>query len=75
MTEPAARQEPHERIPQKFSPQQMDHVTERMEPYSSMEPDAEMSSEQPSPTPTNPCSTKYDLRHNPRTKCNDIYRN
>jgi len=39
-----------------------------------MEPDAETSSEQISPTDTNPRSTKYDLRHNPKPNCNDDYR-
>ena len=42
--------------------------------YPSMESDAEMSLEQPSPTPTNPRNTKYDLRHNPKPNCNEDYR-
>ena len=36
-----------------------------------MQPDADNSVEQIDPTPTNPCSSKYDLRHNPRPNCND----
>ena len=31
-----------------------------------MQPDADTSVEQPDPTPTNPSSSKYDLRHNPK---------
>ena len=38
------------------------------------QPDADMSVEQPDPTPTNPPSSKYDLRHNPKPNCNDDYR-
>ena len=36
-----------------------------------MEPDSDLRLERPSPTPTNPRSTKYDLRHNPKLNCND----
>ena len=39
-----------------------------------MQPDAVTSVEQIDPTPTNPRSSKYDLRHNPRPNCNDDYR-
>ena len=39
-----------------------------------MQPDADTSVEQTDPTPTNPRSSKYDLRHNPRLNCNDDYR-
>ena len=39
-----------------------------------MQPDADNSVEQTDPTPTNPRSSKYDLRHNPRPNCNDDYR-
>ena len=38
------------------------------------QPDADTSVEQPEPTPTNPRSSKYDLRHNPKPHCNDDYR-
>ena len=38
------------------------------------QPDADMSVEQPDPTPTNPSSSKYHLRHNPKPNCNDDYR-
>ena len=39
-----------------------------------MEPDVETSSEQPQNSPTNPCSSKYNLRHNPKPNYNDDYR-
>ena len=39
-----------------------------------MQPDADNSVEQIDPTPTNPRSSKYNLRHNPRPNCNDHYR-
>ena len=39
-----------------------------------MHPDADTSVEQIDPTPTNPRSSKNDLRHNPRPNCNDDYR-
>ena len=39
-----------------------------------MEPDANTSSEQPQNSPTNPRSSKYNLRHNPKPNCNDDYR-
>ena len=39
-----------------------------------MEPDAQTSSEQPQNSPTNPRSSKYNLRHNPKPNCNDDYR-
>ena len=38
------------------------------------QPDADMSVEQLDPMPTNPRSSKYDLRHNPKANCNDDYR-
>ena len=37
-------------------------------------PDADTSVEQLDLTPTNPRSSKYDLRHNPKLNCNDDYR-
>ena len=36
--------------------------------------DADTSVEQLDPMPTNPRSSKYDLRHNPKPNCNDDYR-
>ena len=38
------------------------------------QPDAHTSVEQLDPTPSNPRSSKYDLRHNPWPNCNDDYR-
>ena len=38
------------------------------------QPDADTNVEQLDPTPTNPRSSKYDLRHNPKPNCNDNYR-
>ena len=42
--------------------------------YPHMEPDVETGSEQPQNSPTNPRSSKYNLRHNPKPNCNDDYR-
>ena len=42
--------------------------------YPHMEPHVETSSEQPEASPTNPRSSKYNLRHNPKPNCNDDYR-
>ena len=42
--------------------------------YPDMEPDVEISSEELNSSPTNPCSSKYNLRHNPKPGCNDEYR-
>ena len=39
-----------------------------------MQPDADNSVEQIDLTPTNPRSSKYNLRHNPRPNCKDDYR-
>ena len=38
-----------------------------------MEPDAETSSGLPQNSPTNPRSSKNNLRHNPKPNCNDDY--
>ena len=38
------------------------------------QPDANTSVEQPDLTPTNPRSSKYDLRHKRKPNCNDDYR-
>ena len=39
-----------------------------------MQAEVDNSVEQIDPTPTNPRSSKYDLRHNSRPNCNDDYR-
>ena len=36
--------------------------------------DEDTSVEQPDPTPTNPRSSKYEIRDNPKPYCNDDYR-
>ena len=50
---------------------ELGHVTDT---YPHMEPDVETSSEQAQNSPTNPRSSKYNLRHNPKPNCNDDYR-
>ena len=39
--------------------------------YPHMEPDVETCSDRPQNGPTNPRSSKYNLRHNPKPNCND----
>ena len=53
---------------------QPDRPYDGMDTYYDMQPDAYAGVEQFDPTPTNPRSLKYDLRHNPKPKCNDDYR-
>ena len=58
---------PPQIIPQphrSYDGRDMDHDTQ---------PDADTSVEQLDPTPTNPRSSKYDLRYNPKPNCNDDY--
>ena len=66
-------QEPHKSVPWKFF-----HRTEELydvtDTYPYKEPNAETNSEQANNIPTNPCSWKYNLRHNSKPKCNDDYR-
>ena len=63
---------PHVCSPDIFpSSDQLDEVTDTC-PH--MEPDVQASSEQPQNSPTNPRSSKYNLRHNPKPNCNDDYR-
>ena len=38
------------------------------------QPDVDKSVEQLDQLPTNPRSSKYDLRYNPKPNCNDVYR-
>ena len=68
-----ARRESHEKIPQKIPLSQMDHMTKETF-YHDTQPVVDTSVEQLYPTPTNPRSSKYDLRHNPKPNCNDDYR-
>ena len=52
---------------------QTDNLSDVTNTYSDMEPDAERSLEQPNNSPTNPRSSKYNLRHNLRPICIDDY--
>ena len=51
-----------------------DEINDKTDTDHYMQPDADNSVEEIDPTPTNPRSSKYDLRHNPRSKCNEDYR-
>ena len=51
-----------------------DEVSDVTDTCPHMEPDVESSSEQPRNSPTNPRSSKFNLRHNPKPNCNDDYR-
>ena len=53
---------------------QPDRSYDGMDTDHDMQPDADTSVEQLDPTPTNPRSSKYDLRHNPKPNCDDNYR-
>ena len=62
--------------PQKCSPETFpntDELGDVTDTYPHMEPDSGTSSEQPQNSPTNPRSSKYNLRHNPKPNCNDDY--
>ena len=62
----------HECSPEIFT--HTDGVSDVTDTYPHMEPDVQSSSEQPGYIPTNPRSSKYNLRHNPNPNCNDDYR-
>ena len=53
---------------------QTDEVTDVTDGYLHMEPEVETSLEQPENSLTNPRSSKYNLRCNPKPNCNDDYR-
>ena len=53
---------------------QTDKVSDVTDTYPHMKPDVETNSEQPSNSPINPRSSKYNLRHNPTPYSNDDYR-
>ena len=53
---------------------QPDRSFDGMDTDRDTQPDADASVEQLDPMPTNPCSSKYDLRHNPKPNCNDDFR-
>ena len=62
----------HECSPEIFPP--ADEISDVADTYTHVEPDAGTSWEQPANTPSNPRSSKYNLRHNPKPNCNDDYR-
>ena len=59
----------HESSPEIFP--QTDEVGDVTDTYPHMEPDVEPNSEQSESSPTNPRSSKHNLRHNPKPNCND----
>ena len=61
-----------ERFRELFPP--MEDLCDVTDTYPYMEPDLETSAEQPNISPTNPRSSKHNLRQNPKPKCNDDYR-
>ena len=61
----------HECSPETFP--HRDEIIDVTDTYLHMEPDVESSSEQPENSPTNPRSSKYNLRHNLKPNCNDDY--
>ena len=72
-TKRRALQEQYNRTPQ-ISPPRADEIDDGADTDHHIQPDADNRVEQIDPTPTNPRSSKYDLRHNPRPNCNDEYR-
>ena len=62
----------HECSPEIFN--HTDGVSDVTDTYPHMEPDVESSSQQPGNSPTNPRSSKYNLRHIPKSDCKDDYR-
>ena len=59
-------------------PSEVFHHTEELcdvtDTYTDMQHDVETNSEQSNNSPTNPRSSKYNLRHNPKPNCKDDYR-
>ena len=62
----------HECSPEIFPP--TDETSDVADTCTHVEPDVGTSSEQQGNSPSNPRSSKYNLRHNPKPKCNDEYR-
>ena len=62
----------HECYPEIFA--QTDEVSDLTDTYPHMEPDVEASSEKPENSPTNPRSSKYNLRQKSKPNCNHDYR-
>ena len=63
---------PHVRSPEIFT--DTGEVSDVTDTCPHMEPDVESSSAQPQNSPTEPRSSKYNLRHKPKPNCNDDYR-
>ena len=62
----------HQCSPEIFPPTvEIDDVADT---YTHVEPDVGTSSEQQANSPSNPRSSQYNLRHNPKPNCNDDYR-
>ena len=62
----------HECSPEILPP--TDETSDVTDTYTHMEPDVGTGSEQQRNSPSNPSSSKYNLRHNPKPNCNDDYR-
>ena len=62
----------HECSPENFPP--IDETSDVADTYTHVEPNVGTSSEQQGNSPSNPRSSKYNLRHNPKPDCNDDYR-
>ena len=62
----------HKCFPENFPPPEV--LYDVTDTYPDMEPDVEISSEQPISCLNNPRSSKYNLRHNPKPNCNEDYR-
>ena len=52
----------------------IDETHDVADTYTHVEPEVGTSSEQQGNSPSNPRSSKYNLRHNPKPNCNDDYR-
>ena len=59
----------HECSPEIFPP--ADEISDVADTYTNVEPDVGTSSEQQGNSPSNPRSSRYNLRHNPKPNCND----
>ena len=62
----------HECSPESFPP--TEELCDVTDAHPDIQTDVEINSEQPNSNPTNPRSSKYNLRHNPMPNCNDDYR-
>ena len=62
----------HQCSPEIFPP--TDEIDDVADTYTNVEPNVGASSEHQGNSPSNPRSSKYNLRHNPKPNCNDDYR-